>query len=222
MVIGDCPRSLKEAKLPRDLGSALGSFSDWVVDWHKVHLGELFDEDLTLTEVLFAKGPSHDVFRALVGLQSQCATEDIVQYVTQNVTPEANQRAESARKYLDGLTQRDAQQGYGLFTYLTETGQWGLAVQWTGSSKASTHGSLQKAALSALQSGNPCYPKVSTLSRALDLQQSIPSYGFLPVAAPLFACSRYDKNIAQPSVSVSAALQLLRRSNASCRPWLEG
>ena len=160
MVTAHFPKSLKEAKLPRALGSVLGSFTDWKANWREIHLGELFREDLSLTEYLFEKGPSHDVFRALVGLQSQGDTEDIVQYVTHHVAAGTIQRPEKVRKYLDDLAQRATQQEYGFFTYSTETGLWGIAVHWTGGGEAGLHGSLQETALSALRSGNPCSPKV--------------------------------------------------------------
>ncbi len=160
MVTAQCAKSLKEAGLPRSLGFELGKFTEWKVDWHKVHLGELFRYDLSLTEDLFEKGPSHDVFRALVELPTQVDTEGIVQYVSENAGSEANRRAEKAREYLEGLTERAAQQGAGFFIYSRETGLWNTAVQWTGGAEASTHGSLQKAAVSALGLGK-LRPKVS-------------------------------------------------------------
>ena len=209
MVTAHCSKSLKEAKLPRNLGYGLGSFQGWNVDWHKVHLGELLEEDLSLTDVLFGKRPCHDAFRALVGLQSQGGTEEIVQYVTQNVTPEASQRAESVRKYLDSLTQRASEQGHGFFTYSTETGLWGIAVQWTGGREAYTHGSIQKAALSALRSGKPCHPKVSTHFLALELT-AIDTFIWLPVRrcnpfSLVVGTTRTLHNLAYRSVRLSSS-----------------
>ena len=159
MVKAHCAKSLKEAGLPRGRGTELGNFTEWKADWHKIHLGELFRGDVSLTEDLFEEGPSHDVFRALVELQTQCATEAIVQYVSENVDLEADERAEKVREYLEGLTERAAHQGNGFFIYSRETGLWDTAVQWTGGAEASTHGSLQEAAVSALRLGNP-HPKV--------------------------------------------------------------
>ena len=160
MALSD-PKSLREAGIPERLQHAVkGAITEWKIsDWGRVDLSELFGGSLSLASALFEEGASRDLFTALVEVGAQGDrdakdTDDIEYYFSGQ-----DGKFERIAAYLATLSRgAHSSKKNGLFAYDQEASSCKLAAKW--STEATEGGSLQTAALRALQVGSSCGPKV--------------------------------------------------------------
>ena len=155
------PKSLREAGIPAHLQQAVkGAITEWEVpDWGRVDLSELFGGNLSLASALLEEGASRDLFTALVKLgahgDSNAKNTDDIRYYFSG----QDGKFERFAAYLATLSRgAHSSKKLGLFAYDQEASSCKLAAKW--SIEATEEGSLQTAALRALQGGLPYDPKV--------------------------------------------------------------